>query len=383
MQEAGVLFVVKQNTDVLVGTGRAGRRASAGAPQTVKQSLLGEGAGLSGFMLEHGLRQRRVRLLWSPLRVTEFGEGVTTAGGEWVCSQSASVSRQLSKVHQGCGAARPCGLTGVVWPRAWRAGDCGPPQNFGPSPGPEEIAAVHLAIGRAASEVRGRKASIRGVRQVTSFCGLRSATSRATERPAMASTAGGTSALASRRAAPCRRQASSSSSSKTRMCSLVAPDGPAAEPRRALRKPPRKACWGRGAGLSVRQRRVRLLCSPLWVTEFGEGVTTAGGEWVCSQSASVSRQLYKVHQGCGAARPCGLTGVVWPCRRLRRRPRAKVRPIARSGRDRSACPTLPYRDSGFAWRSVEQHPRCEAEKLPSVEFVRWPAGRRLRGQAPA
>ena len=139
---------------------------------------------MSGFMLEHGLRQRRVRLLWSPLRVTEFGEGVTTAGGEWVCSQSASVSRQLSKVHQGCGAARPCGLTGVVWPRAWRAGDCGPPQNFGPSPGPEEIAAVHLAIGRAASEVRGRKASIRGVRQVacrstaarpspcmTSFCG--------------------------------------------------------------------------------------------------------------------------------------------------------------------------------------------------------------------
>ena len=71
------------------------------------------------------------------------------------------------------------------------------------------------------------------------------------------------------------------------------------------------------------------------------------------------------------------------CRRLRRRPRAKVRPIARSGRDRSACPTLPYRDSGFAWRSVEQHPRCEAEKLPSAEFVRWPAGRRLRGQAPA
>ena len=130
------------------------------------------------------VRQRRVRLLCSPLRVTEFGEGVTTAGGEWVCSQSASVSRQLSKVHQGCGAARPCGLTGVVWPRAWRAGDCGPPQNFGPSPGPEEIAAVHLAIGRAASEVRGRKASIRGVRQVacrstaarpspcmTSFCG--------------------------------------------------------------------------------------------------------------------------------------------------------------------------------------------------------------------
>ena len=43
MQEAGVLFVVKQNTDVLVGTGRAGRRASAGAPQTVEQSLLGEG----------------------------------------------------------------------------------------------------------------------------------------------------------------------------------------------------------------------------------------------------------------------------------------------------------------------------------------------------
>ena len=47
------------------------------------------------------------------------------------------------------------------------------------------------------------------------------------------STSGGTSALASRTAAPCSRAASSSSSSRMRMCSLVIPEGPAAEPRRA------------------------------------------------------------------------------------------------------------------------------------------------------
>jgi len=64
--------------------------------------------------------------------------------------------------------------------------------------------------------------------------GLRSATSLATRMPS--STAGGTSALATRRAAPCSKRASSSSSSNTRMCLLVVPNGPAAEPRRALRK---------------------------------------------------------------------------------------------------------------------------------------------------
>ena len=48
------------------------------------------------------------------------------------------------------------------------------------------------------------------------------------------STTGGTVALASRLAAPYSKRASSSSSKRMRRCSLVAPDGPATEPRRAL-----------------------------------------------------------------------------------------------------------------------------------------------------
>ena len=46
-----------------------------------------------------------MRLLWSPLRVAEFGEGVTTASGEWVFRQGASSSRQLSKVHEATATA--------------------------------------------------------------------------------------------------------------------------------------------------------------------------------------------------------------------------------------------------------------------------------------
>ena len=74
-----------------------------------------------------------------------------------------------------------------------------------------------------------------------------------TRRPTRipSSTSEGTSALASRTAAPCNRRASSSSSSRMRMCSLVAADGPGAEPRRALRKQRRKAGRGGGAGLSL------------------------------------------------------------------------------------------------------------------------------------
>ena len=69
--------------------------------------------------------------------------------------------------------------------------------------------------------------------------GFRRATRRPTRRPSK--TTEGTSACASRRAAPCNRRLSSSSSRGMRKCSLVAPEGPAAEPRLALRRHSRKA----------------------------------------------------------------------------------------------------------------------------------------------
>ena len=71
--------------------------------------------------------------------------------------------------------------------------------------------------------------------------GLHSATSR---RHMPSRTERGTSALAGRGAVPCSKRASFPSSSRTQS-SLVAQDWPAAEPRRALLKLSRKACWGR------------------------------------------------------------------------------------------------------------------------------------------
>ena len=66
--------------------------------------------------------------------------------------------------------------------------------------------------------------------------GLRSATMRPKRRAS--STDSGTVAVASRLAARWRSSQSPSSSKRSRRCSLVVPDGPAAEPRRAPRRQP-------------------------------------------------------------------------------------------------------------------------------------------------
>ena len=81
---------------------------------------------------------------------------------------------------------------------------------------------------------------------------------RATMRPArMAATTGvtGTSARASRPAARCESVQSASSSSKMRKGSLVMPEGPAAEPRVAVRRDARNGCKGSAhcsSGLNAR-----------------------------------------------------------------------------------------------------------------------------------
>ena len=68
-RQTGVLFVVKQNADVLFGgTGRAGRRAPAGAPSR-------KAAGGGGMVDRvHAGARHVVR--------AEFSEGVTTTGGK-------------------------------------------------------------------------------------------------------------------------------------------------------------------------------------------------------------------------------------------------------------------------------------------------------------
>ena len=80
---------------------------------------------------------------------------------------------------------------------------------------------------------------------------------KATMRPArMAATTGtGTSARASRSAARCKSVQSASSSSKMRKCSLVMPEGPAAEPLLAVRRDARNGCKGSAhcsSGLNAR-----------------------------------------------------------------------------------------------------------------------------------
>ena len=58
------------------------------------------------------------------------------------------------------------------------------------------------------------------------------------------------------------KRQSSSSSSMTRRCSLVAPDGPAADPRRAHCRHVTRACCGNGRGSSGWKRSTSSLCGP-------------------------------------------------------------------------------------------------------------------------
>ena len=176
--------------------------------------------------------------------------------------------------------------------------------------------------------------------------GLRSATSRATRMPS--STAGGISALASRRAAPCSKRASSSSSSRTRMCSVVAPDGPAAEPRRARRRLSRKACWGggmldqarAGARLAARARKAPAVAAA--GREARQGCQDRLWLAVLLSRLVRRRTARQGGQGLGApARPRqrGLaeSSTLW---QQRRQPPATGQPTDLCGRSRSAVPTL-------------------------------------------
>ena len=106
--------MVEQNTHVLVGNARrSGRGAPTSAPQTVEESLLGQGARLSGFMSQRGLRQRCVRLLRSPLRVAELCQCalLPAASGSAVMARAAADSslRWTRAVARRARAASPAG----------------------------------------------------------------------------------------------------------------------------------------------------------------------------------------------------------------------------------------------------------------------------------
>ena len=126
---------------------------------------------------------------------------------------------------------------------------------------------------------------------------LRRATRRPTRRPS--STTGGTVALASRLAAPYSK----------RRCSLVAPEGPAADSPgtpEAIEKRRRREgapLVGSAVQRGISKGRVGHGRSPRRVAKFGKGVGVAGRERLSSERASCRRKLPEVDERSRAAGP--------------------------------------------------------------------------------
>ena len=81
MQQAGILVIIKQDADVLVGGARwPGCRAAAGAAQATEEGRQGERAGLSWGVLKHRFGQRGVRSGGAPCGVTELCKRVARPG---------------------------------------------------------------------------------------------------------------------------------------------------------------------------------------------------------------------------------------------------------------------------------------------------------------
>ena len=111
-------------------------------------------------------------------------------------------------------------------------------------------------------------------------------------------TGGGRSACARQQAAQCKSWVSHSSSRRIRRCSLVAPDGPAAAPRLAVRKHATNAGSGKGQGPSSQNAAMSWGASR-GVPQLGEGCGGEGCKWFCNKCAAGGRKLANVDKGCG------------------------------------------------------------------------------------
>jgi len=108
VQKLGVLFIVRQDAEVLIGgAGRPGGRAASGRAQAVKEGWLWQRAWLFGHMPQCSFWRWAVGVGRSPFGVPKLSEGVVRAGHKRFCSYGTGRGRELTEVDEGCGAAGP------------------------------------------------------------------------------------------------------------------------------------------------------------------------------------------------------------------------------------------------------------------------------------